>query len=114
LRSSRALKFFICNVASQRGETDGYTAGDHARTVEKHMGGRMFDMILCNRNYNGVLPEGIDWIYPEPKLDERYSSYFADLLDEEKPWRHDSNKLAEVVMDLYYERTGPLNNREDN
>jgi hypothetical protein len=34
--------------------------------------------------------------------------YTADLVDYEYPWRHDSLKLAQVVMDLFYERTGPL------
>jgi hypothetical protein len=29
-------------------------------------------------------------------------------LDVENPWRHDSSKLAKVLMNLLYERTGPL------
>jgi len=28
VRASRALKLFVCNVATERGETTGYTAGD--------------------------------------------------------------------------------------
>jgi hypothetical protein len=30
------------------------------------------------------------------------------LIDPDHPWRHDSAKLAQVLMDLYQERTGPL------
>jgi uncharacterized cofD-like protein len=113
LKASRAVKFYICNVASQRGETDGYSCGDHVRTIEKHAKGALFDLIVCNRNFSGALPDGIDWVRPEPNLDEQFAAYFADLIDREKPWRHDSIKLAQAVLDLYYEKTGPLASRED-
>jgi hypothetical protein len=39
--------------------------------------------------------------------------YQADLIDTENPWRHDAKKLAQVIMDLYFERTGPLISREE-
>jgi uncharacterized cofD-like protein len=113
LRVSRGLKFYVCNVATQPGETDGYTVGDHARTIEKHLGTRLFDIVVCNKKFDGDLPDGVDWIYPEPGIEDQYSVYFADLIDDENPWRHDSNKLAQVVTDLFYERTGPLLSRED-
>ena len=49
------------------------------------------------------------------RLDERSRGdprlYQADLADREVPWRHDSAKLASVLMDLYLERTGPLSDR---
>ena len=41
-------------------------------------------------------------------MEEQYSVYFANLADKGNPWRHDTGMLAEVIMDLYYERTGPL------
>jgi uncharacterized cofD-like protein len=113
LKASRALKFYVCNVASQPGETDDFSCGDHIRAIESHTKGAIFDLIVCNRNFNGELPAGVDWIRPEPNLDEQFSAYFADLIDNEKPWRHDSTKLAQAIMDLYFERTGPLSNRED-
>jgi len=114
LRVSRALKFFICNVATQPGETDGYSCGDHVRNLEKHMGARLFDMVICNNLFRGSLPEGISFVRTEPELEEEYSVYSTDLVDSEKVWRHDSKKLAQAVMDLYYERTGPLMSRESN
>jgi hypothetical protein len=45
------------------------------------------------------------------KIDEaaaHYPIYAANLVDEDQPWRHDSIKVAQVLMDLLYERTGPL------
>lgn len=112
VRVSRALKFYICNVASQPGETDGYTCGDHVRNIEKHLGVRLFDMVISNTCYEGELPPEIDFVRTEPELEEEYTVYGTDLVDKEKVWRHDSQKLAQVIMDLYYERTGPILTRE--
>ena len=49
----------------------------------------------------------MEWV----KLDEEaamYPMYGADVVDVDHPWRHDSNKLADRLMDLLFERTGPL------
>jgi uncharacterized cofD-like protein len=113
LRASRAIKFYICNVATQPGETDGYSCGDHLRTLEKYLGGRLFDLAVVNQKIAGELPEGIDWVLAEDDLDQMVSVYRADLIDKENPWRHDSKKLGQVVVDLFYERTGPLSIREE-
>src|SRR5947209_9553225 len=43
LRASPALKVFICNVASQHGETDNFTVSDYLKVVEDHVGGNLFD-----------------------------------------------------------------------
>ncbi len=112
LRVSRALKFFVCNVATQRGETEGFSCGDHIRAIEK-VTGRLFDLIICNKRTDIKLPEGVEWVRAEPDLEEKYAVYFADLVDESMPWRHDAKKLAQVVADLYYERTGPLASKEE-
>jgi uncharacterized cofD-like protein len=108
LHATRALKFYVCNVATQSGETDGYTCGDHVRTIEQHLGGRLFDLVISNNAFRGKLPETIDWVRTEPDLDQEYPIYQSALSDEEYPWRHDSAKLAVAVIDLFYERTGPL------
>jgi uncharacterized cofD-like protein len=113
LRATRGLKFYVCNVATQPGETDGFSCGDHVKTLEKHLGGRLFDVIVCNFNFNGSLPENVSWVRPDPGLEESYPVYFADLQDVQNPWRHDSTKLAKSLVDLYNERTGPLSARED-
>jgi uncharacterized cofD-like protein len=108
LKTSHAVKFYVCNVASQPGETDGYTTGAHVRTIEQHVGKNLFDLVICNNCFDGRLPEGSTWIETEDELDQEYPVYRADLLDVEHSWRHNSKKLAQVVMDLFYERTGPL------
>jgi uncharacterized cofD-like protein len=112
LRATRAQKFYACNVATQPGETDGYSCGDHVHTIEKHTGGPLFDMIVCNRP-TGNPPKGTEWVQIDEGLDQSYPVYSADLTDRENPRRHDSVKLAQTIMDLFYDRTGPLNTREE-
>jgi uncharacterized cofD-like protein len=108
ISASRALKVYVCNVATQPGETDGYTCGDHVHVLEDHLGSGFFDLIAANNNCNGQLAAGIDWVYLEDDLGVDHPVYKADLIDPDHPWRHDSAKLAKVLMDLYQERTGPL------
>jgi uncharacterized cofD-like protein len=112
IKASRATKFYICNVATQTGETDGFTTADHIRTIEKHLNQHIFDLVICNQNQNLNLPKGVDWVRIDATMDEEYSTYSSDLIDPNNPWRHDSGRLAQVIMDLYYERTGPLNSRD--
>jgi 2-phospho-L-lactate transferase/gluconeogenesis factor (CofD/UPF0052 family) len=98
----------VSNVATQPGETDHYTCGDHVRALEDHVGSGLFDVVVCNQGPDGRLPPGVDWVLAEPDLDEDHAVYRSDIVDNLYPWRHDSQKLAQVIMDLYEERTGPL------
>ena len=108
IRASRALKIYVCNVATQPGETDGYSCGDHVRALEEHAGGALFEIVVSNSNCEGELPEEIQWVRTEGDLFVDYPLYQSDLIDPARPWRHDSEKLARVLMDLLQERTGPL------
>ncbi len=108
IHASRALKIYVCNVATQPGETEGYTCGDHLRALEEHLGQRIFDIVLINDRYDGRLPPTVEWVRPEPGLQEEYAIYAVDVVDTLSPWRHDSLKLAKSIIELYEERTGPL------
>lgn len=108
IHASHALKVFVCNIATQAGETDSYSCYDHARAVEEHIGEDLFNVILCNENYEGNPGTNSEWVRADEKTIKDSRSYCADLVDDEHPWRHDSIKLAQVLMDLYFERTGPL------
>jgi uncharacterized cofD-like protein len=113
IRSARALKFFVCNVATQPGETDGYSCDDHVMTIYKHLNSELFDVIISNNNFEGQLPDGVDWVKTQDVYGSSFMSYSSNLIDEEKPWRHHSSRLAQVIIDLYNERTGPLVNRDE-
>jgi len=112
-RASRALKFFISNVATQPGETDGFNCGDHVRSVEKIIGSGNFDIVICNDNCRGKLPKGVDYVCVDESLEKDFAVYTGNLVDAENPWRHDSVKLANSIIDLYNERTGPLLYKEN-
>jgi len=112
IKASRAVKFYICNVANQKGETDGYKVLDHIHAIEKHLHDQPIDVIICNNDFNPKLPAGVEWVMPDVDLEEQYSIYFAALVEKENPWRHDSQLLAQTVINLFLERTGPLGNRQ--
>jgi uncharacterized cofD-like protein len=108
IRASRAIKVYVSNIATQKGETDLYSCYDHVRVLEEHVGERLFDVVLCNDNYEGQLLDDSQWVQVDEKslMDGRVRC--ADLVDANYPWRHDSKKLAEVLMLILEEHTGPL------
>lgn len=108
VRASRGLRIMICNVATQPGETDGFSCKDHLVAIEEHVGDDLFDIVVVNNRQKGQLSTGSAWVKIDPDLSERYAAYLADLADEERPWRHDSKKLGRILIDLLEERTGPL------
>ena len=108
IRASRALKIFLCNIAAQKGETDSYSAYDHVRAVEEHVGEDLFEIVVCNDNHDERLGQELEWVRADERTLADSRVYTADLVDVHHSWRHDSTKLADTLMDLYYERTGPL------
>jgi len=108
VRVSQAIKFFICNVATERGETDNFNCFDHVKSIEQHVDKNIFDLVICNNHFEGVLGENVEWVQMDSALMEHVVVYCANLIDKEHPWRHDSKRLAKTAMDLFYERTGPL------
>ncbi len=113
IRTSRALKMYICNIATQAGETEMYTCQDHVRALEEVIGEDVFDFIICNTRYEGNLGAGVQWVKMEQGSTEDARLYGADLIDPDHPWRHDAEKLAKTIIDLYNERTGPLEKTKD-
>lgn len=113
LRNSPALKIFICNLATQPGETDGYSCGDHVRALESHAGPNLFDIVIGSQPPQRTLPEGAQWVSIDEDLSKRYPLYVAQIADPEKPGQHLTDKLAQLLIDLLQERTGPLSQEEE-
>jgi uncharacterized cofD-like protein len=107
LKASRAIKIYVCNIATQPGETDSFTCYDHVHALESHIGEDLFDVILCNDNYDGSIGAS-QWVRADEKTLSDARTYTTDLVDNAHPWRHDSVKLAQTVMNIFDERTGPL------
>ncbi len=106
LRRARAPKIYICNLAIQPGETDNYNVADHVAAILQHAPADCVDIVLANNNLS-VPPDkgGGKTIYVQPNglpptAPEQVKMITADLVDEKRPWRHDSEKLARAVMDL--------------
>lgn len=48
LRETHAPKVYICNVMTQPGESDEFTASEHIRAIMQQVGGRVFDYVMVN------------------------------------------------------------------
>lgn len=108
IRASRAVKVYICNIVTQTGETDAFSCYDHIRVIEEHIGDSLFDVLLCNDNFRGQLNMGDQWVAIDDMTRSDTRTHFADLINESHPWRHDSNKLANALIEILDEYTGPL------
>jgi uncharacterized cofD-like protein len=108
LKASRAFKVYVCNIASQPGETDGYDCLQHLAALEDHVGAGCVDIMVVNDRQPDNLPAGVS-LLPTVNLEFAGTPVYAtDLVDEARPWRHDSTKLAGALIALLEERTGPL------
>lgn len=104
---SNAMKVYVCNVATQHGETDAFKVSDHYAAMKEHLrGSTPFDFVLANNNIDGVLPE--EWHSEPVRIDmsmlDDVRVIGADVIAEENRYRHDSKKLADTLIRLYYER----------
>ncbi|MBI5954636.1 MAG: uridine diphosphate-N-acetylglucosamine-binding protein YvcK [Chloroflexi bacterium] len=111
MHTSRAVKVYVCNIATQAGETDFFTCHDHVHALENHVGEDLFDVILCNDNFENPIGNN-QWVQTDNQTLTDVRTYCANLADGNHPWRHDSDKLAQVIMDIFYERTGPLGTQD--
>ena len=104
LQASSAVKVYICNIATQEGETDHFSLDDHLRALEEHVGQGMFTYVLANDNLKVQFPLhlSVEVVSPETILSESYRLVTAELVDLENPWQHDSEKLAQELINLYW------------
>ena len=113
IRSSRALKVFVTNIATQLGETEEYSCSDHVHALEDSIGYELVDVIVCNSCYDGKFEGNAHWVRAEKDEARDTRVYLNDLVDKENPLHHNASKLAQVLMALYNERTGPLEGKEN-
>jgi uncharacterized cofD-like protein len=108
IRAAKGFKAYVCNVASQKGETEGFSCQQHLEAIHNHVGPDLVDTVIANDGQLESPQEGVYFVDPmiEPRM--MVPIYMADLIDRERPWRHDSQQLAETLIALLEERTGPL------
>jgi hypothetical protein len=84
---------------------------DHVDVIEQHVGKGLFDLVIHNNRFFGDLYEGMEWVRLGDASGFGYPLYEMNLIDQEEPWHHDSDKLASVLINLFRARTGPLAER---
>jgi len=107
LRTSKARLAYVCNLMTKNGETDGFAASHHAREILKYAPGIELDYIVCNsRASDKRLLEkyAAEQSFPV-RIDERVHErakkvILEDLITEPELIRHDSGKLATVLVDI--------------
>lgn len=115
IMQSHAMKFYVCNVMTQAGETDNFTAEDHLFSLLEHGRKGIVDYIIVN-NHETLNQEilqrykeegAIPVKYHKEKLEKLKAKVVeADLLNEQQVLRHDSVRLAETIMDQIYSKHG--------
>ncbi|MCX8129257.1 MAG: YvcK family protein [Clostridia bacterium] len=112
IRSSNAVKVYVCNVMTQPGETEGYSTYDHISAIERHTYKGIVNYCVVN---TADIPEDLKRHYANDGAETvRVDS---DILDSNgikvicsdfvsirnKLVRHDPDKLAGTIMDLVAE-----------
>jgi uncharacterized cofD-like protein len=100
IRSSRALRIYVCNVATQKGETDGFSVWEHVQNLHTHTDGTMFPIVLANNRLQGALLPDMEWVTSGNHINGVGEVVAADVVDEKSPWRHDPGKLAAALLRL--------------
>src|ERR1043165_8691708 len=105
---SRATKIFITNLMTQPGETDGYNARKHLETIQHYAPEIHFDFVVVNNRRisaeqaeryaaEGAYQIGINDSI-NVALDQTTEIVRADLLYDGEKVRHNSDRLADVVL----------------
>jgi uncharacterized cofD-like protein len=107
IKDSPALKVFVCNVASQHGETDNYNVSDYLNVLREHTTEDLFDFAIVNSNLSH-LPTGgqsqVEFDLAEiQKAGHQVRFVAADVVNTRIPSHHDPSKLARMVMKRVWE-----------
>ncbi len=118
LQRTKAVKIYLCNIVTQPGQTDNYTASDHIKAIIKYLGEGILDYVLVNNNFpreeiiEKYRKEGADIVALDEDLEKsNVAIEVTDLIEniEQKRvlWekqdliRHDPEKLADSICRIY-------------
>ncbi|SFL46329.1 gluconeogenesis factor YvcK family protein [Pelosinus propionicus] len=110
LRKSQAVKIYICNVMTQPGETDGYSASEHVQAILDHVGPGVIDYVVINsQNVAEELQQKYagQGAYPVKNDAEKVEAMGikvtqADVINETNLVRHDPLKLSRTIVSMIY------------
>jgi uncharacterized cofD-like protein len=108
IAQSPAMKIFICNLMTQPGETDGYSARRHLEIIREYAPEINFDFVVVNNRPISQMQaklyadEGAEQIGVHgsisPESIEGVQIISGNLLDDGEKVRHHPEKLAQVVL----------------
>lgn len=104
--NSKALKIYIANCSTERGETENYSVGDHIKALLDHSSKGLFDYCLVNTKvlrksiYSSKLGE-VNNITTAEKFIHNVAIVRDNVVDSKNPLYHDPEKLAKVIIELY-------------
>ncbi|MBI2886676.1 MAG: YvcK family protein [Chloroflexi bacterium] len=106
VRRSAALKVYVCNVATQPGETDGYSVEDHADAILRHSGQGVFEYMLVHNLARRPVPtlEEARPVTLAGRGVEGVRIIVEDVVSPENPLRHDPDMLSQALLRLAQER----------
>lgn len=119
LRRTRAPILYVCNVMTQPGETDGFTAADHVRVLGRYGGAGIVQHVLVNDalphrlreayETQGQFPVELDW---DALVALGATPVRGAFLDEADTVRHHPGLLAAAIM-TWWEAIVPDNRRAE-
>lgn len=106
--ASKAIKIYVCNVMTQKGETDGYKASDHMRAIISHAGAGIVEYCIVN---TAKIPQDMlaryktENAYPvlvdtENIRKLKAKPVEAHIISAKDYVRHDATRLAKIIVDL--------------
>jgi uncharacterized cofD-like protein len=107
IAAANGIRVYVCNVATQPGETGSFSASQHLEALVDHVGEGLFDFVLLNDNREARRPEG--WLGQPVLVDVRrlegmpVTIVEEDLVDPINAHRHDPAKLAAALMRIQQE-----------
>ena len=102
IRKANVPKVLVCNIATQRGETDGMSATDHLREFERHSKVPV-SHFLVNSNTIYIAPSfGQVPILPElsSPVRDTLTVIRSDIADRSRITRHNPERLARSVLSV--------------
>ncbi len=104
LKSTKAHKIFIINIANKPFETPNYKASDYLLAIKRHLGFFPFKTVVVNDNQKPKIPVKLKYRYvpiDEPALNT-YNIHveLADLVDEKFPLYHNPEKTGNCIQNL--------------
>jgi uncharacterized cofD-like protein len=107
IESAKGLRVYVSNVATQPGETEGYTLSEHLAALNAHGVGHLADIALVNDDLDAATPE--DYASQPVRVDLPAGGaapriVLAGVVDPTHAHRHDPVRLSDALMRLLEER----------